>query len=233
MCFLELAKLGRMALDLLFPRRCVGCGKEGDFICSSCLNLLERITPPLCTKCGRPEEGGVSCSSCSSFKAIDGIRSPFKFEGVMRQAIHQFKYANVRALLVPLAELLGDFLAKNPMPGEVLVPVPLHPKRLKQRGYNQSSLLVGGLGKLANLPVVDDCLIRVRHTPPQAKTLTAAERSLNVESAFSCLNQNLREKKVLLIDDVSTSGTTLDACAQALKAAGATSVWGLTLAREV
>ena len=151
----------------------------------------------------------------------------------MREAIHQLKYGNLRALVVPLVELLGEYLAKNPMPGEVLMPVPLHPKRLKQRGYNQSDLLARGLGKLNTLPVVDNCLIRVRHTPPQAKTQAALERRLNVEGAFRCLNQRLKNTEVLLIDDVATSGATLDACAQALKAAGASSVWGLTLAREV
>jgi len=132
-----------------------------------------------------------------------------------------------------LAKLLQDYLATNPMPGEVLTPVPLHRKRLRERGYNQSSLLAKELGKLTGLPVVDDCLIRQRHAPPQARTSTVAERRSNVANAFACRDNRLRDKQVLLIDDVSTSGTTLDACAAALKAGGATSVWGLVLAREI
>jgi len=136
-------------------------------------------------------------------------------------------------LALPLAGLLQDYLVINLMPGEVLVPVPLHPKRLRERGYNQSSLLAKELGKLTSLPVVDDCLIRQRHALPQAKTSTVAERWSNVANAFTCRDRRLRDKPVLLIDDVSTSGATLDACAAALKAAGASSVWGLVLAKEI
>ncbi len=151
----------------------------------------------------------------------------------MRQAIYQLKYRNLRALAVPLAKLLQEYLATNPIPGEVLVPVPLHPKRLRERGYNQSRLLAQELGKLINLPVVDDCLVRLRYAPPQARTLTVDERRRNVAGAFICRDHRLQDKPILLIDDVSTSGATLDACASALKAAGATSVWGLALAREI
>ncbi|MBA7653316.1 hypothetical protein ES703_61164 [subsurface metagenome] len=151
----------------------------------------------------------------------------------MRQAIHQLKYRNLRALAVPLAKLLQDYLTTSHVPGEALVPVPLHQKRLRQRGYNQSRLLAQELGKLINLPVVDDCLIRLRHAPPQARTSTVEERRSNVADAFTCRNRRLRGKQVLLVDDVSTSGATLDACAAALKTAGASSVWGLALAREI
>jgi len=152
---------------------------------------------------------------------------------VIRQAIHQLKYRNLRALAATLAKLLQDYLITNPMPGEVLVPVPLHQKRIRERGYNQSSLLVKELGKLTDLPVVNDCLIRQRHAPPQARTPTADERWSNVANAFTCRDHGLRDKQILLIDDVSTSGATLNACAAALKAAGATAVWGLVLAREI
>jgi len=151
----------------------------------------------------------------------------------MRQAIYQLKYRNLRALTVPLAQLLHDYLVTNPLPGEALVPVPLHHKRLRERGYNQSSLLAHELGKRFNLPVVDNCLIRLRHAPPQARTSTVQERRSNVAAAFTCRDHRLQDKQVLLIDDVSTSGATLDACAVALKAAGVTSVWGLVLATEV
>ncbi|MCK4368341.1 MAG: ComF family protein [Dehalococcoidales bacterium] len=223
-----------MALDLLFPRWCVGCGREGDFICPSCLKSLPRIMPPLCPKCGRPQSSVMLCPGCLGWQAeIDGIRSPFRFDGAIRQAIHELKYRNLRALAVLLAQLLDDYLAISPVPGEVLVPVPLHQKRLRERGYNQSRLLAQELGKLTNLPVVDDCLIRQRHAPPQARTPTVDERRSNVADAFSCRDRRLQDKQVLLIDDVSTSGATLDACARVLKEAGATSVWGLVLAREV
>jgi ComF family protein len=129
--------------------------------------------------------------------------------------------------------LLDDYLATNPLPGEVLVPVPLHSKRLRERDYNQFGLLARELGRLTNLPVVDDCLIRERYASPQARAASIAERQNNVAGVFTCRDRSLRGKQVLLIDDVSTSGATLDACAAALKAAGATTVWGLVLAREI
>jgi ComF family protein len=190
--------------------------------------------PPLCPKCGRPQPSATLCPGCLNWQAeINGIRSPFRFDGVIRQAIHELKYRNLRAIAKLLARLLGDYLLSNPVPGEVLVPVPLHHKRLRERGYNQSRLLAQELGKLANLSLVDDCLVRQRHALPQARTSTVAERRSNVADAFSCCDQRLRGKQVLLIDDVSTSGATLDACARALKGAGAISVWGLVLAREI
>jgi len=230
----QVAKLKGRIVDFLFPRWCVGCGREGEFICPSCRRSLPRVMPPLCPRCGKPRPSGTLCPTCVSWQAeIDGIRSPFRFDGVMRQAIHQLKYRNLRALAEPLAKLLNDYLATNPIPGEVLVPVPLHQKRLRERGYNQSRLLAKELGKLTNLPVVDDCLIRQRHAPPQARSSTVEERRRNVAGAFVCRDHRLQNKQVLLIDDVSTSGATLDAGATALKATGATSVWGLVLAREI
>ena len=230
----QVVKLKGIALDLLFPQWCVGCGKEGELLCYSCHHSLPRITPPLCPRCGKPQPSGTLCPSCIGWQAeIDGIRSPFRFDGVTRQAIHQLKYRNLRALAVPLAKLLNDYLVANPLPGEILVPVPLHQKRLRERGYNQSSLLAKELGKLIKLPVIGDCLVRKRNTPPQTRTTTVDERRSNVADAFACRNYSPKGKQVLLIDDVSTSGATLDACAAALKTAGANSVWGLALAREI
>ena len=230
----RLNKLKGTALDLLFPRWCIGCGGEGDFICSSCLKSLPRIVPPLCPRCGLPQRRAILCSSCVSWQAkIDGIRSPFRFEGVIRQAVHELKYRNLRAVAGLFARLLNDYLNTNPMPAEVIVAVPLHPKRLRERGYNQSLLLARELSKLSKLPLVEDCLIRERHSPPQARTANVKERRKNVAHAFACRNRRPKGKAVLLIDDVSTSGATLDGCARALKKAGAASVWGLVLAREI
>jgi ComF family protein len=230
----QLTKLKRTALDLLFPQWCVGCGREGDYICRTCRQSVLPIMPPLCPRCGRPQPNGVLCPGCVDWQAqIDGIRSPFRFDGVMRQAIHELKYQNLRALAAPLAKLLYDYLLSNPVPGEVLVPVPLHSKRWRERGYNQSSLLARELGRLNGLPVVDGCLIRQQHTPPQARTASIGERQSNVAGAFACGDGRLKSKRVLLIDDVFTSGATLDACAGALKSAGAASVWGLVMAVEI
>ena len=113
------------------------------------------------------------------------------------------------------------------------MPVPLHRGRLRERGYNQSLLLAEGLGGLNKLPVVKDCLRRCKEALPQARTSTVEERRENVVGAFACRDERLHGKRVLLIDDVATSGVTLDACAAVLKDSGAVSVWALTLAREV
>ncbi len=189
---------------------------------------------PICPRCGKPQSSGILCPGCVGWQAaIDGIRSPFRFDGVIREAVHQLKYRNLRALVVPLAELLQNYVSNNSIPGEVLVPVPLHKRKLRERGYNQSQLLAWKLGRLINLPVVDDCLIRQKHTPSQARASTIDERRTNVANAFACHDHRLRDKQVLLMDDVATSGATLGACASALKAAGASSVWGLVLAIEV
>lgn len=230
----QLQKLKGIALDFLFPQECVGCGKEKDLICPSCYRNLPRIVPPICPRCGKPQPGGTLCPACIDWQTeIDGIRTPFRFEGVIRRAIHQLKYKNVRALAEPLSHLLQEYMVENPIPVEVLVPVPLHPRRLRERGYNQSSLLAHNLSKLINLPVVDDCLVRTRQALPQARTSSVDERRRNVAGAFACHDGRLRDKQILLIDDVATSGATLDACASALKANGATSVWGLVMAREI
>jgi ComF family protein len=230
----QLTELKGVALDFLFPPFCVDCGKEGDFICSACQASLVRIEPPVCPKCGKPQINEMLCVNCANWEAdIDGIRSPFRFEGVIRKAIHEFKYRNLRAIAGRLAKLLSEYMVENPVPCEVFVPVPLHSKRLKERGYNQSALLAKELSRLTGLPVDSSCLIRNSYNVPQAKTRNVEERRQNVIGIFSCKSEDLRNKKVLLIDDVTTSGATLDACASVLKTAGAMSVWGLTLAREI
>jgi ComF family protein len=174
------------------------------------------------------------CPTCWQRQTeIDGIRSPFKFEDVIREAIHQLKYRNLRTIAPCLAELLAHYLRSNPLPGEALVCVPLHPQRLKERGYNQSSLLARELGRRIDLPVIEDCLIRVKQAKPQVRALDAEERRRNVADAFICRDEKVSGKQIILIDDVCTSGATLESCAAALKKKGATSVWGLTLAREI
>jgi len=199
-----------------------------------CLGKLPRLLPPLCPRCGRPQASGIVCPDCRRRQTeIDGIRSSFRFEEAIREAIHQLKYRNLRAIAPFLAELLVDYLRLNPLPGEVLVCVPLHPRRLRERGYNQSSLLARELGKRINLPLIENCLVRVKQTQPQVRAVNVEERRRNVADAFVCCDERVSGKQVILIDDVCTSGATLESCAVALKSKGATSVWGLTLAREI
>jgi len=228
------AQLKRIALDLLFPRYCIGCGREGDFICENCRSALTSITPPICNKCGRPLSGGRPCNRCiEEQNEIDGIRAPFAFEGLVRQSIHKLKYQNIRALAETFAAFLYDCLMNNVLSADVLVPVPLHPKRLRERGYNQSVLLARELGKLCSLPVIEDYLVRCLYTPPQAQSSGVVERRHNIMNAFKCLDNRLWGKNVLLLDDVATSGSTLNTCARELKSTGVASVWGLVLALEL
>ena len=229
-----LDRLKRVALDFFFPRWCLGCGREGDFICPSCSRSLPHLYPPICPRCGLPQLNGVLCPACIGWPAaIDGMRAPFRFEGAVREAVHQLKYRNLRAATGLFAAWLADYLARYPLPGDVLVPVPLHPRRLRERGYNQSALLARELGKVTGLPVSDNVLVRTVNTSPQARAASVAARRRNVAGSFASRDRQLEGLSVLLIDDVATTGSTLNDCARALKAGGAVSVWGLTLAREV
>jgi competence protein ComFC len=230
----QIVGLKRVVLDLLFPRWCIGCGREGDYICDTCRQDLPLLLPPVCPVCGRPQSQGSICRDCREMPmAIDGIRSPFVFDGVIRRAIHELKYSNLRGLAPLMAGLLHDYLVKNPLPADVLVPVPLHRKRQRERGYNQAALLAKELGRHSGLPVVLIGLVRHRYAVPQARSLGLSERYNNVAGAFNCPDERFQGKRVLLIDDVSTSGATLDACAKALKVAGVVQVWGLVMAREL
>jgi ComF family protein len=230
---LSLRQVKLAFLDLLLPLRCLGCGREGDLICLSCRLLLPSVKLPLCQRCGATVSEGNLCHSCLNHPlTIDGIRSIFLFQGTVRQAILQLKYKHLKALAAPLGQLLAEYLGSHPLQGETIIPVPLYPKRLRERGYNQSTLLAKELGKLIGLPVLEDALTRVKDAVPQARTRSAIERRRNVHDAFAC-HHPLEGRQILLIDDVCTTGATLDACAIALKAAGAGSVWGLTMAREM
>ncbi len=230
---LSLRQLKTSLLDLLFPLRCLDCGSEGSLLCETCRQKLPRIKQPFCQRCGTPLSGGKLCPACVSHPlTMDGIRSVLLFGGTVRQAVHQFKYKHITAMAAPLGQLGAEFLRTYPLPGEVLMPVPLHPRRLRERGYNQAALLATEIGKLSSLPVVEGALLRQRDTVTQARAASAAERRRNVRDAFAS-QRELHGERVLLIDDVCTTGATLDACAAALKAAGAGSVWGLTVAREV
>lgn len=220
--------------DFLFPPHCIGCNLEGDFLCLSCRRALHRLLPPLCPVCWKPLVQEDSHCSCKGLQLeLNGIRSPFRFEGVMRRAIYEFKYSNFKALALSFAQLLAEYWKASPIEVDVIVPVPLHHHRLRERGYNQAGLLAQELGKLIDLPVDEATLLRVQDTPAQVKAANADIRRKNVVEAFSCHSRKLQGRKVLIIDDVCTTGATLNSCATALNRAGASSAWGLTLSREV
>ena len=233
------ARVGRYAastvVDLLFPKRCVGCDAEGDFICQSCLEDLPRLEPPYCFLCARP--GSLKLGLCPHCRdrplEIAGIRSPYRMEGAIREAVHALKYRNVRALAPTLGQLLADFMEAVSMPADIIVPVPLHPKRERSRGYNQSLLLAKEVSGWSGVPLAAGALRRERWAVSQASSHDEDQRWANVQGAFRAEPDDMvRGKRVVVIDDVCTTGATLEACSIALKQAGATSVWGLTLAKE-
>ncbi len=230
----SLSWLKGQTIELFFPGVCVGCGKTGDFFCLACRLKLPYLNGPVCPKCGRPAAGATVCGDCHSLPPATGsIRYPFAFDGVMRSAIHQFKYKDIRALARPLAGLLWAYARDNGVTADSLVPVPLHKNKLKERGYNQAELLAVEFGKLAGWPVQTDVLVRVKDTGPQARSASAGVRRGNVTGAFSATGVAPKGKAVLLIDDVCTTGATLDACATVLRKFPGVSVSALALAREL
>lgn len=200
-------------LDLIYPPRCAGCGTRGVRLCAACLATCIPLEPQR-----RPRP----LSAASPLQRVMGI---YPFDGVVREAIHVFKYNKDRGLARPLALLLTDFC---PLKADALVPVPLHGERLRERGFNQSSLLAQELSKLWQIPV-NEQLQRTRATDHQVGQNRTA-RAENVAGAFAWRGAP-PPKTVLLIDDVLTTGATLESCATALLAAGATTIEGITIAK--
>ncbi len=230
----RISSLATAGLDLLYPPRCAGCSREGQFICDSCLSEQPRLMAPYCLACAQPLPRGSICADCRSTPlAISAIRAPFLMEGAIRHAVHQLKYGNLRAIAPQLGRLLADFMISEDVSGDALVPIPLHGRRERQRGYNQARLLAFEAGKQLEVTVASGYLSRVSNSPPQARSQSAADRKANVKDSFYCPVPSEVEGKILvLMDDVCTTGATLDACASVLMEAGAAQVYGVTLARE-
>jgi len=231
---IRLKQLQNEVIDLLFPRSCLGCGKAGDFFCIGCSKRLPLLLPPICQRCGKPESSGIYCRECwGNHSHIHAIRSVFVFEGIIRRAVHEFKYRSLRSIAGCFAQYMADYFVEHELAADILLPVPVHENRLKKRGYNQSELLAGQLAGLIAVPARGDLIRRVRDNKPQARTSCAEERRSNMENAFTCISSEVNGKDIMIIDDVCTSGATLEACAAALKLKGANKISGFTLAREI
>lgn len=225
-------------IDLFFPPHCVACHRLGAWLCVGCLDAIETIYPPVCPRCGLPlndtRANTPVCAYCREAPPqLDGLLAYAFHSGPLREAIHQFKYQDLRSLAGPLGELMAEgwtVLAPAHAVPDVIVPVPLHPSRQRQRGYNQAALLARELGACLHHPVVEDALVRTRPTTPQVD-LNAEERRANVHGAFECRGTRLSGQRVLLVDDVYTTGSTLESASVALREAGTLSVWAYTLAR--
>lgn len=225
--------IGATVLDLLYPRTCVGCGREGRYFCEGCRISLPWISAPWCLQCGLHLPDGKSCAFCAAHElTLDGLTSAFLYQPPVREALIALKYHGMSALSIELAELLAAHVAGKDLPVDVIVPVPLHRSRRRERGYNQSEAIGKDLARMLGLAVQGDALVRTRSTSPQAQQASREERLRNMQDAFAPGPANVRGRRVLLLDDVCTTGATLNACAAALRAAGAKGVWGLTVARE-
>lgn len=242
----KLAKKSKeFLLELFFPSFCLGCKKEGVFLCYDCKSTLEisEYNYCLCNKDPLRLPAGEKSGKCSRCKdkKLSGLYSalPYKEKFLTRKLIYQFKYQpHIKSLSKTLAEIVLEhlFLAKNletqTWENSILIPVPLEIKRLKNRGYNQSEELANRLGHTLNVPLVSDNLVKTKKTLPQME-LSAKDRQENVRGAFAIKNpQEIAGKKVFLVDDVYTTGATMEECAKTLKEAGAKQVWGIVIARE-
>lgn len=255
-------RLARDVLDLLFPPACVGCGRYGGERGASpvqgatrlygasptplklrgasrwlCMSCRERIEPlrPTCVECGTPAPTGRTCYDCLRITPLAGVVAvgPYR-DPILRAAIHQLKFSGVRALAEPLADLLAPrVIAAGIASGAVLVPLPLHRRRERARGFNQAHLLASELSRILNLPVVH-LLVRRRAASPQTSLRGSPQvRRRNVTGAFSA-NGDVDLStcdRLILVDDVLTTGATLDEAAHVLAAAGAREVWAAVLAR--
>ena len=220
-------------LDLLYPPHCVACGRGGAWLCASCIAKAPVLGPCLCRHCGRPMAKEGLCADCWRGQSLlAGVRSVAPHLLPFQEAVHALKYEGLRVLAEPLGEVMAGYWRQQPLPVSVVVPVPLHKARLRQRGYNQSLLLARAFARRVGLQVQEDSLVRERNTRSQVG-LSADERWANVAEAFRCPASTLSRESVLLIDDVLTTGATLETCAAALLQAGAKEVWALTLTRAV
>jgi len=214
-------------LDLIFPPRCVGCGQSGALVCNVCWESFIPLGPQVCPRCGSPQTGRCCRPASLHYR---WARSAFLFEGPCREAIHALKYKRH----FPLAEaLVSGMVTHLHLPDrdfEALIPTPLHPTRLAERGFNQAAMLAEALSAQWIIPVLADALVRIRSTRSQVD-LNPKDRLANVTGAFQGREEKVAGRSVLLVDDVYTTGATLGACASALREAGARDVVAVTLAR--
>lgn len=230
----------RSLLDLVFPPRCVSCQALGVLLCDRCRATITLPEPPLCARCGRPlqaSRAGEQCDLCALGRGpvhLTSLRVATDYEGGIRAAILAYKFRGVRRLVEPLGKMLADAYTRERLDADLVTHVPLHTKRRRERGYDQSQLLARELARRLNLPLLPDAVQRVRATEPQTH-LQGEQRIANVAGAFTLANPSVieraKDRRILLIDDVTATGSTLDATAAALAEAHPAAILGLALSR--
>ena len=226
-------------LDLAFPPRCVSCVRFGPFICDGCLATVARAGPARCSICWMPireptrePPTGGACARCRAVRpSFTAVRSAFVYEGAARDAVHALKFRGLSAIAPPMAVLMAEQLVDWSPPVDSIVPVPLAGSRRRQRGYNQSELLAKELSRLTAIPLERRALMRPLSASPQYRLSDRDERRRNVSAAF-LPGKSVPQGSILLVDDVITTGATLDACSRVLIGAGVAWVFALTFARE-
>jgi len=241
MIVLQKFELLQSAVSLLYPPVCTICGRSiraDEYLCDQCETKALRIVAPFCQKCSEPFEGSITntfaCANCAHRKIyFDAAVSAYRGRGIVRQIIHEFKYGRQIHLRHLVARWLNSALDDERLRQshfDVIVPVPLHPARQRERGFNQASLLAELLSAQTSIPV-KPLLERTRYTTTQT-ALDRSERMENLHNAFRLRkNADVRGWRVLLVDDVLTTGSTLNECARILKRASAFSVHAATAAR--
>ncbi len=224
-------------LRLLYPVRCPFCdgivtASEG-LVCTECLSDIRIVTAPYCMKCGKPlrKEEAEYCRDCMCHKHdYDRGRSLLLYEGRVRASIYRFKYSGrkeyARAYARLAVETFGDFLEE--IKPDALVPVPLHRKRYMTRGYNQAQLLADEIGRRIGVPVRSRLIRRIRNTIPQ-KALDLAGRQNNLKKAFKISQNDVKLDTIIIIDDIYTTGSTIDALSAVLRQAGVKHIFFLTI----
>lgn len=224
--------------DLVFPKFCLGCGQEGIWICPQCQDKIVQVSSQVCPECGRISRSGKFCKHCQKSKRLSGIIvACYWEEGPIKEIIHNFKYNNVLELSDFLGGLMAEALKENiqtiaDYSNHILITaVPLYWLRRAQRGFNQSEMLAEAIAEKLSLPKNFKILKKIRRTKPQAQT-DSKKRRENLQNSFKFYkNITVRGRTIIIVDDVTTTGTTLNECARVLRKAGAKEVWGLVIAR--
>jgi len=227
----SLLRVWDRALDLVFPPRCVSCDAFGSFLCARCSAEMTPADGPRCDTCWVPLDPSRPCRRCRFHPlALSGVRSAFVYDAAARDAVLALKFRGLSAIATLMARPMAACLTEWSPPVASIVPVPLSGRRRRLRGYDQSELLAKEVSRLTAILLARRALVRRRSTPPQARQSGEARRR-NVVGAFA-VGRRVPEGGVLLIDDVVTTGATLDACARVLLNEGVAPVFALTFARE-
>ena len=219
-------------LDIIYPPFCCGCGSVGSEICQDCFALIHVINRTnLCIICGDQTDNLPYCTNCSEkHPEFNELRSWGEYANVLKEAIHRLKYDRgfgvINYFIQPMCDLIRDWNILF----DFITPVPLSSSREKQRGYNQSALMAKPISVNLSKPYFPKAIKRIRNTVSQIN-LNAIQRKNNLKNAFFADHEICRNKSILLLDDITTTGTTINECAKALKQAGAKSVYCITLAR--